>query len=112
MTGGVGTTFYRAPEQEGNAVTSKGDSSYTVQADIFSLGIILFEMFSPPFSTYMERAEMLTALRGDRSPSSHTTSLAGKEISVSTCTKGDLDNRTVGRFPDYFVETTPENLRR
>jgi len=42
MTGGVGTTFYRAPEQEGkvSATSKKGDSSYTVQADIFSFGYV------------------------------------------------------------------------
>jgi serine/threonine protein kinase len=38
VTVGVGTTFYRAPEQE-QAATS-GDSSYGVKADIFSLGIV------------------------------------------------------------------------
>ena len=53
MTGGVGTTFYRAPEQEGFAFRTKSgsDGSYNVQADIFSLGVILFEMFFPPFDT-------------------------------------------------------------
>jgi serine/threonine protein kinase len=54
MTGGVGTAFYRAPEQEGTRSKSKslrGDSSYNVQVDVYSLGIILFEMFHPPFST-------------------------------------------------------------
>ena len=51
MTGGVGTTFYRAPEQEHALTKHKGESAYGVQADIFSLGIILFEMFHPPFET-------------------------------------------------------------
>jgi translation initiation factor 2-alpha kinase 4 len=51
MTGGVGTTFYRAPEQEGRLSRQKSDGSYHVQADIFSLGVILFEMFFPPFDT-------------------------------------------------------------
>lgn len=53
MTGGVGTTFYRAPEQEGGVSRSAGkhDSSYDSKADIFSLGIMLFEMFHPPFGT-------------------------------------------------------------
>ena len=52
MTGGVGTTFYRAPEQEGYSVSGKkGDNSYNLQADIYSLGIIIFEMFHPPFET-------------------------------------------------------------
>jgi len=54
MTGGVGTTFYRAPEQEGFALKTTGgkhDSSYDSKADIFSFGVVLFEMFHPPFST-------------------------------------------------------------
>jgi hypothetical protein len=36
MTGGVGTTFYRAPEQEGNVLRKKGHR-YTVQADVRNL---------------------------------------------------------------------------
>lgn len=51
MTGGVGTTFYRAPEQEGNPSKIIGDGSYNLQADIYSLGIVMFEMFHPPFGT-------------------------------------------------------------
>ena len=53
MTGGVGTMFYRAPEQEGTQYKAKikGESSYNIQVDIYSLGIILFEMFHPPFDT-------------------------------------------------------------
>ena len=69
MTGGVGTTFYRAPEQEAAnvpATARRSDKRYTVQADIFSLGVILFEMFHPPFSTYMERAKTLSILTGDK----------------------------------------------
>jgi eukaryotic translation initiation factor 2-alpha kinase 4 len=48
MTGGVGTTFYRAPEQEETVKRKKGQG-YTVQADIFSFGVVLFELFQPPF---------------------------------------------------------------
>jgi serine/threonine protein kinase len=54
MTGGVGTTFYRAPEQEGRSFKlsrQTSDGSYNVQADLFSFGVILFEMFFPPFDT-------------------------------------------------------------
>lgn len=66
MTGGVGTTFYRAPEQEAILVGrkgAKGESSYGVKADIYSFGIVLFELFHPPFQTYMERSETLNRLR-------------------------------------------------
>lgn len=51
LTGGVGTTFYRAPEQEGRNTRNKRENTYGVEADIFSLGIILFEMFHRPFDT-------------------------------------------------------------
>jgi translation initiation factor 2-alpha kinase 4 len=51
LTGGVGTTLYRAPEQEGNVAKSKRDNNYNIQADMYSLGIILFEMLHPPFNT-------------------------------------------------------------
>ena len=107
MTGGVGTTFYRAPEQEGQAASSKGDSSYTVQADLFSLGVVLFEMFSPPFSTYMERAELLTALRGD-----HAMSHLAKERSSKDQTMDSFNKQKVERFPSSFVEQNPANVQR
>jgi len=85
LTGGVGTALYRAPEQEGGgestAVSSsasrasqnariKGKTgatcksrSYDAKADMFSLGIILFEMCHEPFGTGMERVKTITALR-------------------------------------------------
>jgi serine/threonine protein kinase len=105
MTGGVGTTFYRAPEQEGKVSGSKGDSSYTVQADIFSLGIILFEMFHPPFATHMERAETLTTLRGD------IVRPAGVGSAI-TSSKEEFHRHALERFPTSFVESTPENAQR
>ncbi|TMW60526.1 hypothetical protein Poli38472_000568 [Pythium oligandrum] len=57
ITAGVGTAFYRAPEQECEG------QRYNQKADMFSLGVLFFEMWSPPFTTLMERAQALTALR-------------------------------------------------
>ena len=112
MTGGVGTAFYRAPEQEGNTkkTSKKSDSSYTVQADIFSLGIILFEMFFPPFSTYMERAEILTVLRGDH-PAGPTHG-SHNSPAIQTLPKDEFKRRAAERFPKSFVESVPENAQR
>ena len=102
MTGGVGTTFYRAPEQEGNVKRKKGQT-YTDKADIFSLGVVLFEMFTPPFATYMERAENLTRVRGDHCK------LSGYSSSM---TDDEFRKLSEERFPPAFRERVPENAQR
>ena len=47
---GMGTPYYMSPEQ---AKTGK----YNTKSDMYSLGIILFEMFYPPFVTEMHRGK-------------------------------------------------------
>lgn len=110
MTGGVGTAFYRAPEQEGDIISTKkrSDRSYTVQADVFSLGIILFEMFHPPFLTYMERAATLTALRGERSSKDFAQSMA----TIPTLPKTEFEVLASKLFPKSFLDSVPENAQR
>jgi translation initiation factor 2-alpha kinase 4 len=107
MTGGVGTTFYRAPEQEAASVlhtVHKNDKRYTVQADIFSLGVILFEMFHPPFSTYMERAETLSILRGDK--------VVGRNAYTAQVDGDNFNQKAIERFPLSFRTSVPENAQR
>lgn len=59
-TGQVGTKLYMSPEQiHGN--------SYSHKVDIFSLGLILFELLYP-FGTQMERVRILTDVRDLRFP--------------------------------------------
>ncbi|AFZ79644.1 protein kinase domain containing protein [Theileria equi strain WA] len=53
-TGMVGTLHYMAPEQ------IVGDA-YDEKVDIYSAGVVLFEMLSPPFRTSMERTEILSS---------------------------------------------------
>lgn len=52
MTGGVGTYFYCCPE-----LLHRGTKHYGVKVDMYSAGIIFFEMWQP-FSTEMERASI------------------------------------------------------
>lgn len=54
----IGTPFYQSPE-----LAIKG-ARYNQKVDMYSLGIIFFEMFYGPFETKMERAIVLNALRG------------------------------------------------
>lgn len=52
--GKVGTPAYCAPEGGANA---------GAPADIFSAGLVILELLCPPFNTFMERAQVLEALR-------------------------------------------------
>eukprot|EP00005_Dracoamoeba_jomungandri_P004553 CAMPEP_0174255264 /NCGR_PEP_ID=MMETSP0439-20130205/4607_1 /TAXON_ID=0 /ORGANISM="Stereomyxa ramosa, Strain Chinc5" /LENGTH=540 /DNA_ID=CAMNT_0015337371 /DNA_START=314 /DNA_END=1936 /DNA_ORIENTATION=- len=63
-TGGVGTMTYAAPEQK------EQHGSYNEKADIYSLGIILFELFNKPFATQMERLLLFSRLGEGSMPSS------------------------------------------
>ena len=56
-TRSIGTMFYVAPE-----LGSRGSGLYTSQADMYSLGIIFFEMCYP-LGTFMERDKELRNLR-------------------------------------------------
>lgn len=57
-TRSIGTAVYVAPE-----VRSGGSGSYTSKVDMYSLGVIFFEMCYPPMIG-MERADVLSHLRG------------------------------------------------
>ncbi|KAM4690200.1 eIF-2-alpha kinase GCN2 [Rhinophrynus dorsalis] len=58
LTGMVGTALYVSPEVQGNA-----KASYNQKVDLFSLGIIFFEMSYRPMTTSSERISVLSKLR-------------------------------------------------
>ncbi|XP_039993112.1 eIF-2-alpha kinase GCN2 isoform X2 [Xiphias gladius] len=58
MTGMVGTALYVSPEVQGNT-----KATYNQKVDLFSLGIILFEMCYRPMTTGAERISVLSKLR-------------------------------------------------
>ncbi|XP_044289401.1 eukaryotic translation initiation factor 2-alpha kinase 1 isoform X2 [Varanus komodoensis] len=59
-THGVGTCLYASPEQ-------LQGSHYDFKSDMYSLGVILLELFQP-FGTEMERTEVLMGLRNSHIP--------------------------------------------
>ncbi|NXJ67361.1 E2AK1 kinase, partial [Rostratula benghalensis] len=59
-TSGVGTCLYASPEQ-------LQGSDYDFKSDMYSVGVILLELFQP-FGTEMERTEVLTQLRNGQIP--------------------------------------------
>jgi Protein kinase domain len=74
MTGGVGTYFYCCPE-----LLHRGTKHYGVKVDMYSAGIIFFEMWQP-FSTEMERASIFLSKRDEsRRTHTHTERERGRE---------------------------------
>lgn len=61
-TGAVGTLLYASPE------VVQGWASYDAKVDVYSLGIVLFEIWAAPFGTYMERVTLLQKLRSGEDP--------------------------------------------
>ena len=59
MTGRVGTALYVSPELG----RSNARTKYSQKVDMYSLGIIFFEMCYPPLKTTMERVNILGNLR-------------------------------------------------
>ncbi|GET03001.1 serine/threonine-protein kinase [Rhizophagus clarus] len=62
MTGGIGTTLYVAPEVANNVTNVVNGTRYNQKVDIYSLGIIFFEICCK-FSTEMERRMTIMNLR-------------------------------------------------
>ncbi|XP_063764611.1 eIF-2-alpha kinase GCN2 isoform X3 [Eleginops maclovinus] len=60
MTGMVGTALYVSPEVQGHT-----KATYNQKVDLFSLGIILFEMSYRPMTTGSERISVLSQLRAE-----------------------------------------------
>ncbi|XP_040575688.1 eIF-2-alpha kinase GCN2 [Lepeophtheirus salmonis] len=60
LTGQIGTAMYIAPE-----VQKMRSTVYNQKVDIYSLGIIFFEMCYHPLKTGMERIKILTDLRSE-----------------------------------------------
>lgn len=84
-TVGVGTYFYASPEQLSH-------SQYNEKADIYSLGVILFELLHP-FGTKSERAFVLKDLKNGIIPESMCTKFPEEMAIVKQCIDENPDKR-------------------
>lgn len=76
MTKSIGTAFYVAPEVSSNV----GSGSYTSKVDMYSLGIIFFEMCYRPLIPGMERAHISEGLRLKQPKLPKDFDVAGKAV--------------------------------
>lgn len=74
----LGTFYYVAPELDAN----DRKTVHSKKMDIFSLGIILFEMFYHPMATGMERHQILTNLRKLQFPSDFLDSVPADYVNL------------------------------
>lgn len=84
-TSGIGTPTYASPEQ-------LQDTEYDEKTDIFSLGLIFFEMLHP-FSTRSERAIVLTNLRQGEIPQRMLEQYPDEMQLVKSCINADAEKR-------------------
>uniref|UniRef100_A0A2D4M840 Eukaryotic translation initiation factor 2-alpha kinase 1 n=2 Tax=Micrurus spixii TaxID=129469 RepID=A0A2D4M840_9SAUR len=89
-TSGVGTCLYASPEQ-------LQGSHYDFKSDMYSLGVILFELFQP-FGTEMERTEVLMGLRRGSLP-------------LSFCGKWPIQARYVKLLTSHASSRRPTALQ-
>ncbi|KAL0075948.1 kinase-like domain-containing protein [Phycomyces blakesleeanus] len=84
MTTGVGTTLYVSPEVMPNPNTGATSSMrYNQKVDMFSLGIIFFEMCYK-FSTAMQRAVTLQELRTGKFPADFPSDYTSQKAIINT----------------------------
>ena len=105
MTGGLGTITYAAPEQLQGI-------DYDEKSDIYSLGIILFELFYP-FKTQMEKAFVLRDLKEHlKFPSSFVRKYPREAAFIWCCVSQDPKLRPSAReiVESEFLEPDAEDL--
>ncbi|KAG7371225.1 WD40 repeat-containing protein [Nitzschia inconspicua] len=90
ITAGVGTRSYASPEQ------IKGGTEYDSSTDVYSLGIILFELCYPMY-TGMERTIVLSELRNHHFPEQWTKSVQSEFPSLHTLLLSMISNKPEDR---------------
>eukprot|EP00656_Telonema_subtile_P055448 TRINITY_DN8583_c0_g1_i3.p1 TRINITY_DN8583_c0_g1~~TRINITY_DN8583_c0_g1_i3.p1 ORF type:complete len:1177 (-),score=281.26 TRINITY_DN8583_c0_g1_i3:79-3609(-) len=108
MTLGVGTPTYTSPEV---LADSGGGASYTAMADVFSLGIILVELFSP-FSTAMERALVLSHARQGKLPESLSVFDSEYNLGLQMLQKDPLNRPSAAVIAEDHLDNNLPKLNR
>ncbi|NWR32906.1 E2AK1 kinase, partial [Tachuris rubrigastra] len=102
-TSGVGTCLYASPEQ-------LQGSHYDFKSDMYSMGVILLELFQP-FGTEMERTEVLTHLRTGQIPQTFSKQWPTQAKYVELLTsQSSTDRPTAAQLRDSELFHTTEHV--
>ncbi|XP_068278840.1 eukaryotic translation initiation factor 2-alpha kinase 1 [Nyctibius grandis] len=112
-TSGVGTCLYASPEQ-------LQGSHYDFKSDMYSMGVILLELFQP-FGTEMERTQVLTRLRNGQIP--HTfykkwpiqakyVKLLTSRTSTERPTAAQLRESELFHTPEHVISNLQQKVRQ
>lgn len=102
-TTGLGTCMYAAPEQI-------RDTNYDEKVDIYSLGIILFELFYP-FATRMERQDILEDLKNGILPAPFVKRWPKEATLVWSCISQNAETRPTAQqiLESEILEQDPDD---
>jgi serine/threonine protein kinase len=103
-TGGVGTPSYASPEQ-------LNGKNYDFKTDIYSCGLILFEMFHP-CTTFSERAACFRDIRKSRLPSKMLQHYPVESAMILWLVSADPADRpsTEGKYLQFLINLLLEIL--
>ncbi|NWT04984.1 E2AK1 kinase, partial [Mionectes macconnelli] len=102
-TSGVGTCLYASPEQ-------LQGSHYDFKSDMYSMGVILLELFQP-FGTEMERTEVLTHVRTGQIPQTFSKQWPTQAKYVKLLTsQSSTDRPTAAQLRDSELFHTTEHV--
>lgn len=104
-TGCVGTSYYVAPELMDEAASK---SIYGTKSDIYSLGMIYFEMKHPPFCTGHERDKVMNEARSNKFPDFMQNSNITELTHVCIMFNGNFNKILLIRF--FFIQIIKEML--
>jgi serine/threonine protein kinase len=104
-TTGVGTSLYASPEQINHKF-------YNERTDIFSLGVILFEMYSPKFDTQMERHSKIDDARAGRLTQDFQSKWTFESKLILSCVSSNPSERPSAQEifgSDMFLTVSPSS---
>ncbi|CAH8611454.1 unnamed protein product [Schistosoma curassoni] len=110
LTADLGSSIYTAPEVQNSCKNKSNQRTlYNYKADIYSLGVIFFEMLHPCFT----RSELITYLEQFINASSLTNchNIKNQKISNGGTNQCNINVHTIHGIMDYLLDIFPRSMQ-